>query len=330
MGGVGLNISELNNDSDYISDVTGEDIETLSNVETTAASDGQILKWNNTASEWQAEDEEDDVYTGDAERDVGGIADGDSFTDASMAAMWDALIKQEKFPTLIDPSSTFSASRTGYWEVGEVIDITFDSAFDRGSINPDYECGSDYRSGLPNEYKYTGTGLTNVTTTSQSDEQTVSNYTVVINGQSWTGAVAHDVGVQPLSSYGNDYDTPYAAGDTAIITRTITGVYPYFAKTAAIGDYAKQPLASHGSTITVTMVAESGSDKQGLQVWDTWGTLDTLEQYNDLSGEWDSISTSTFDTTTISKDINDNSVDYTQYLHNGSLIGERQLRFTFV
>lgn len=275
-----------------------------------------------------------DSYTGEAERTVGGISDGDTFTDASMNEMWDALIKEEKFPTLLSPSSSFTASITGYQEVGEVLSITFNSSFNRGSINPQYTAASPYRSGLPNEYQFTGVGITNQSKTDLSDSQTISSYTVLINGQTWQGRVAYDEGVQPKSSYDNDYSSPLAAGNTGYTARSITGVYPYFGTTSDITARTKQPLASHtASYYQFDMVAESGGNKQTAWFSASHATITGVQFYNTVSGSWEWIggskanSLAVWTTSTVDISVQGNSISYTKYVHNDSLVGSRQLRF---
>jgi hypothetical protein len=270
-----------------------------------------------------------EAYTGTAERTVGGITNGQVFTNATMATMWDTLIKQEYFPTLTAPSSTFTASITGLREVGEVISVTFNSAFNRGSINPQYTAASPFRSGLPNTYQFVGSGLSNQAKQDLTDAQTVSGYTVLINAQNWQGRVAYDAGVQPKSSYDNDFSTPLAAGNTSYITRTITGVYPFFATTVNLVTMTKQALLAHAATATISMVAEDGVDKQKFEVAVSYGTLSAIQQYNTLSGLWDTISTATFTMTTVSRDINGTMTNYRLYTHNGATIGARQVRFIF-
>jgi hypothetical protein len=274
------------------------------------------------------------TYTGEAERTVGGITEGDEFENASMTEMWDKLIKQEKFPTLTAPSSTFTASQSGYKEVGEIINITFNSTFSRGSISPQYTAESPYRSGLPNTYVYTGTDLSNQSKTDLTDEQTINGYTIVVGAQSWTGRVSYDAGVQPKSSYGNDYSTPLSAGNTSIVTRTLTGVYPYYATTVTIGTLTKQTLTSMSSTYVQTdVVAESGSDKQTADFPDGWSAITGIQIFNELAGVWEWIngskvnSLTTFTTTSVTHDIQGNNVSYTRYTHKGSMTGSRKLRW---
>ena len=242
--------------------------------------------------------------------------------------MMDLMLYPELFPTLTNPSNTFTISPSGLREIGEVIStITLNASFNRGSISPAYGT-SGFRSGLPNTYVYTGTGTSNNPSTSLTDTDTVSSYTVISGVQSWTGAVSYDAGEQPLSSKGNDYNSPLPAGTTSAITRTIRGVYPVFATTVAIDTLTKQSLQTMTTYIQVSMVAENdGGDKQTVDIPDAWSTITGLQQFNTLSGTWDTISLSTFTTSATTQTIQGNSVNYTKYTHNGSKIGARQLRF---
>ena len=278
------------------------------------------------------------TYTGKAERTVGGISANDTFNVATMEQMWDALLHEEKFPTLSNPSSTFNSDYTGYREVGEIITIiTFSATFDRGSISPQYTAASPYRAGLPNQYTYVGTGLANQPSTSLTDSQQVTNYTVVANGQSWTCQVAYDVGVQPKSSYDNDYSTPLSAGSTSVDTQTITGVLPVYATTSVITTLTKQGLQSNGSTFTATLVAESGANKQTVDfpadIVLSWGAITGIEFYNNLSSSWEWINGSaansllTFTETTVTHTVQSISRDYTRFTHNGPTTGTRQTRW---
>lgn len=313
-------INELNSQKQDVL-VSGDNIKTI-NSESLLGSGNIIIEGSGS------------VYSGVAERNVGGITSGDIFTNATMTEMWDKLIKEEKFPILTSPSSTFTSSQTGFKEVGEILSITFNSSFNRGSINPQYTAESPYRSGLPNEYQFTGTNLVNQSKTDLTDSQSISGYTVVVNAQSWQGRVSYDGGVQPKSSYDNDYSTPLTAGTTSYITRTITGVYPYFATTSNITTLTKQTLASMTSTyVEVTMVAESGGEKQKIEFPDVWSAISGIQFFNTVSSAWEWINGSkvnsllTFTTSSVTNTIQGNVINYTRFTHNGANIGSRQLRF---
>jgi hypothetical protein len=280
----------------------------------------------------------EDTYTGTAERTVGGISESDVFTDATMTEMWDSLILQEKYPSLSNPSSNFSSTATGYKEIGLLISsIQFTSTFNRGSINPQYDATSPYRSGDPNEYNYAGTGLTTIAKVDLSDTQTITNYTVVANGQTWTNSVDYDGGVQPTSSYGNPYNSPLAAGRTGTDSRSITGVLPVYATNNTITVMNKEPLQSNGSMIQVDFVAEDGVNKQTTDfpsdVVMTWGDIVRIDFYDTASSSWKTISGSneasvaTFDITLVTHTVQGTSRDYARYTHNGPTTGARQTRW---
>jgi hypothetical protein len=257
------------------------------------------------------------------------IPSGTTFENKTFPEMMDLMLYPELDPTLTAPSNTFTISPSGLREIGEVLStVTLSATFNRGSIDPAY--GTDgFRSGLPNTYVYTGTGTSNNASTLLTDTETVSTYTVLSGANSWTGAVSYNAGPQPLTSKGNNFSSPLSAGTTSAITRTITGVYPTFATTSTIGTLTKQSLQVMTTYIQVSMVAETGNgDKQTIDIPDAWSTITGLQQFNTLSGTWDSISLSSFTTSATTQTIQGNSVNYTKYTYNGSTIGARQLRFT--
>ena len=267
---------------------------------------------------------------------VGGIDSGSTFLDVPWSGMWDALLYPELFPTLTNPSSLFTLAQAGYHEIGEVIaSLDFSASFSRGSISPAYGT-SGFRSGLPNTYNYTGTGLpATVGSVLLTDAQTVLAYAVLTGGQSWTSIVSYDAGEQPKSSEGNNYNLPLAAGNTSIKIVTINGVYPYFATTVTIGVLTQQSLASMSSAYVQTnMVAEDDlGNKQTADFPVDWSAITGIQFYNTVSSTWEWINGSkansllTFTTSIVTHTIQGNDINYTQYLNNGSKIGARMLRW---
>jgi hypothetical protein len=267
--------------------------------------------------------------------EVGGIAVGTTFDSMTYPQFVDLLLYPELFGTLTAPSSTFTSSVTGYKEIGEVVaSIVFASAFNRGSISPQYLSSSPYRSGLPSEYQFSGTSLSNQTKSDLTDSQTISGYTVLSGNQTWQGRVAYGEGVQPKGSKGTDYDTPLAAGATSYVSRTITGVYPYFATTVAVGTLTKQTLASMSSSYVQTnMAGEAGTDKQTVEFPTSWSALTGIQFYNTVSSTWEWINGSkaasllTFSQSSVTNDVQGSTINYNRYTHNGAFIGARYLRW---
>ena len=239
------------------------------------------------------------------------------------------MLYPELNPSLTNPSNGLSISPSGLREIGEVITtITLSATFNKGSISPAYGT-TGFRSGNPNLYVYTGTDATNNPSTALTNTETISDYTLLQGSNSWTGAVSFDVGPQPLTSKGNNFSSPLSAGTTGVITRTITGVYPTFATTVAIGTLTKQSLQSMSTLIQVSLVAETGNgDKQTVDIPNAFSTITGLQQFNTLSSTYDDILLSTFTTSAVTQTIQGISVNYTRYTYNGATIGARILRFT--
>jgi len=279
-----------------------------------------------------------DLYSNDLPTPVtvGGITGGSTFLDIPLVGMWDTLLYPELFPVLTNPNNAFALTQAGLHEIAEVIAVlNFSASFNRGSINPAYGT-SGFRSGLPNTYSYTGTGLpAAVGSTLLVNGQNVLAYTVLTGSQAWTNTVSYDAGEQPKSNKGNNYDTPLAAGTTAAKTVSIIGVYPYFATTAVITVLTKQPLALMNSVYVQTnVVAEDDlGNKQTVEFPVVWSAITGIQFYNTVSGLWEWLngskanSLSTFTTSATTNIIQGNVINYTRYTHNGSKNGARQLRW---
>jgi hypothetical protein len=172
------------------------------------------------------------IYTGKTPSSVqvGGMSIGTTLTGKTIQKILEEILVPTVNPTFVAPSNGFlmSPSTTTY-EVGvEIASLMFTSSFNRGAINIS-SVFQDYRSGLPNTYNYTGTDLpTTESSSGLTDIQTITGYTVSAGTQSWTSSVTYDEGPQPLDSNGDSYSSPLSSGTTGVVTRTITGIYPYF------------------------------------------------------------------------------------------------------
>ncbi|NJL73894.1 MAG: hypothetical protein HC892_01475 [Saprospiraceae bacterium] len=257
------------------------------------------------------------------------VRDAFSKTKDNFAELYNQ-VYPELFPTLTNPNNTLTLTQAGLHEIGEVIaTLNFASTFSRGTITPAYGT-SGFRSGLPtvaNAYVYGGTGLTNSAGQLLTDNKTVSNYTVLSGVQSWTCLVNYLAGEQPLSSRGNNYSTPLAAGATSNKTVSITGVYPYYYNSSNLTTATKQALTNNGAMVQVSMLAEDGINKQFIEFPTGWGAITQITQYNTLSGQWDVISLGSFTQSAQTHDIQGNTINYTRYTNNLGTIGARQLRF---
>ena len=278
---------------------------------------------------------------------VGGITQDSSFfytPGKSFQETMEAMFYPVQFPTLTNPSSSFSDNAASLQEIGDDISIQFTSSFSRGSINPQYDASSAFRSGPGNTVRYTGTGLVDVGSyPSSPNVQTVNPYTVLIGTQTWTNYWEYDEGVQPYDSNGDPYDSPLPAGSTSTDSLSFEGVYPLFGTTVNITTYTQQSLVSmlSGNNVVFGMVAESGGNKQTFDIPDAWTGAPTsrplagIETFNTVSSSWEyeggsaSASLTFWTTSTTTHSIQGNTINYTRYVYNGPDRSGIQIRLKF-
>lgn len=255
---------------------------------------------------------------------------GDSFTD-----FVDNLLFPTVYPTFVAPSNTYTTNVSSLNLIGSSINITSTAGFNRGQIL----IGSTfqaYRSGVPASYIYTdpsnNTLLIDVSSASVSNIQTINGYAVKIGTQTFTSRVVYTAGPQPYDSKGNAYSSPLPSGVTGGLSSSTEGVYPLYATTSSITVYTQQSLVSMltGNNVQISMVAESGGNKQTFDIPDAWTGSPTsrplagIGTYNTVSSSWDhqggsqGASLSYWTTSAVSHSISGNLVNYTRYTYNGT------------
>lgn len=265
-------------------------------------------------------------FTGTAGITVGGVKVGDSWDNAPIEDVVNAIINPELFPTFVNPTFSFASTVNGFREVGSITDITFNVNFSRGSITPQYSAENNYRSGLPTAYNYNGpVGSEVKASNSLTDTKTITGYSIAIGNNTFFCSVDYSIGTQPKSSKGNDYNTPLPAGTLAAKSVTITGVYPVY---NGIGTLSKIPLQAHGTAIVVDAPADMnvGGSRFTIQYPNIWsGKTPIVQQENELSKAWDNQNMAEYEIT----DINISGVPYKQVKYIGSGIGLRKLKLVF-
>ena len=159
---------------------------------------------------------------------VGGITINtsvDTLEGKTFSEMFDQLL----FPTInptaqpVGGASTI-ISPTGIQEVGTSVNVTLTTTFTQGT----WRAGSiaaterDYF-GLANNYRFIN-GATTINTT--DNFYTFSNYTVILDSNTFSTQVSYDAGEQPVDSKLDPYESPNPAGTTNLETDSFTGVYP--------------------------------------------------------------------------------------------------------
>ena len=259
------------------------------------------------------------------------IPAGSTFNSQSFSSMMNKMLYPTLNPTLTPPSNTFVLAEAGFIKAGTTTTLNFTSTFDRGSITPAYTTNG-FRSGLPTNYVYTGSGLpVPQPSSSLTDTEVITGYTVAAGLQSWTSAVTYLGGQQPLNSDGGDFGSPEAPGTTSVITQTINGVYPVFATSVAVGTFTEQALQLMTTDIDISLASEvisSPGDRQTIDIPTAWSAITGLQLLS--GGVYSSIPLASFTTSNITRTIESVSgIPYTRYTNNqGFPRGPLQIRFT--
>lgn len=273
---------------------------------------------------------------------IGGIPDNSTYftTEKTFAQVMQDMFYPVQYPELISPElSSFSKNKPNILEIGDNINIEFNAVFSRGSINPQYSPTlSQYRSGNPNTYNYTGTGLpASVSETSSSNKQNVNGYIVQLGIQTWTCDVSYSGGVQPYDSEGNSYDSPLPPGKSNTKSVSFEGVYPLFATTNTINNpNTEQPLESmiSGNNIEIELVAEHSGFKQSFDIPNVWLSsrpLQGIETYNTFTGAWEYEGGSAVNSKTFwnISSTTHNTINYTRYKYNNDDRSSIKIRLKF-
>jgi hypothetical protein len=282
---------------------------------------------------------------------VGGIPAGTTVYDLqgdSVTSILSELLFPTQVPTLTGPSNSFTITPTtgsaSLQEIGALINISSSASLNRGSISPQYSAASPFRSGLPNNYDYSGFGLADVSSAVSPNLQTITGYTVVIGNQpNWSSRIYYDAGVQPYDNKGNPFNSPLPAGITGFINRTFEGIYPLFATTSSITTLTKQSLVSmlSGNNIVIAMVAETGGNKQKVEIPTAWTGAPTsrpltgIQTFNTVSSNYEyqggtaPLSLTFWTTSAVNEIVQGNNIAYTRYTYNGTDRSSIQIRLVF-
>lgn len=210
---------------------------------------------------------------------VGGISSGTVLTGKSTIELLESMLVTTYFPTYVAPSNTFTLiNQPATQEVGITVPtLSFTSTFNRGSILLQGVTQSS-RSGFPNTYNYSNnnnvsSGITStVSSTSFNNGQVLNDVDILLGANTWSSSVSYDVGVQPLDSNGNNFDTPLPAGTTSFKSVTINGIYPWFyGKVSSAGAItgANRPIANSDLIATGQKVVATSINTISVQDFDS-------------------------------------------------------------
>ena len=241
----------------------------------------------------------------------------------------DSLLYPTVFPTFSAPSA--SISLVGYAPIQEVGADTpkvrnFSTSFDPGLISLNGVKQNDRAGALDadNSFIYIDNNPTHIVATD-------SVPTALEEGDvKYTYRAFYKEGAQPKDSKGNDYSTPLAAGYVDSPSVKVNGTWPWFASTLTASEEnpaVKQALVSWSKTVGAMSTGKFTLQPSGTlpQVFKLPRKLQTLQMFNTISGQMDTISLNDYTETT--ETINGHT--YYVYIYNGSARGSVTLLAQF-
>lgn len=254
---------------------------------------------------------------------VGAVNIGDPVPENLTLEEFKNLIFNKTYlPTFSNLSFTLSNSAGAFREIGETASFFIIAQYIEGKILGVTFSGiwypttvQGFRTGQATNYL-----LNNISGGNQRPITT----TVLQGFNSFQGKVIYAAGDQPLDSKGNNYLTPLLPGETNTLTTSFEGVYPLFGTTSNITTATKQALVSmiSGNNIQINLVAETGGNKQFIEIPNAWLTarsLQSIQYFNTVSNQFDTTNKlADFTTSSVTKTIQGNLVNYTKYTYTGS------------
>ena len=264
---------------------------------------------------------------------VGGITLGDTIF-ASGKTMQEII--QAIFYPAIAPTITYSTASlsegapftAAYIEIGFIDDLPLNAGFTKGQS---IVSGQSTRyMGSPNQYTYSGDSISGTEvniTTGTTDSFTILGYTVIQGTNAWHLSVNYDSApVNPVYDDGSTYvDTAFTNSGSKVANASFEGVYPIYAATATTTVLAKQSLVSMASAnnLQYTIVAEANPGEHTFAIADDWLSarpLTAVQYYNTVSSSFDPANKITdWITTSITRTIQGNTVNYTKYTKDVAL-----------
>lgn len=241
-----------------------------------------------------------------ATKTVGGVTAGQTIAaGTTYDDIFRLILAPALTPTLTPPSATLSTSTPTPQESGGSVTATFNTTFNRGSINPAYGT-SGYRSGAATGYSMNG----GASQSSPSFSQTITasgNYRVTVE---------YAAGEQPKDSTGANYSTPLAAGSVQSNTISFEFVDALWGTTVSTTTVTKQPLVSKSAgTYTFALADQTSATPMYFDIPASW-QITEVAIYNPITRDWEEKAREFNVSDTTHEDAGGNTVSYKRYTDN--------------
>ena len=158
---------------------------------------------------------------------AGSFSPGDSFPgNLTLAEAFKAILTDVFEPTFPTNVGYNLSNNSNNWEIGSNQTLVLTSSFNRGQIKGNYHDDTWFpseinpRAGLPSSHVIDGTTY-NTTNTTQTKSISI---VVPATPTTYYSTVNYGIGMQPKDSQGNDFGTPYLAGNLSASTSVVGGL----------------------------------------------------------------------------------------------------------
>lgn len=274
---------------------------------------------------------------------VGGIPAGTTASklkDRTFTQLFDDLL----FPTInpsikTQPSASLSINPTATLvEIGTVQTYAFTATLNRGQyeLNGTVVSGKFPASNATN-FKVERTAGTTVTIGTEgagsNNSYSVSDadYEVPAGTTSYKVTVTYGDGDIPLDNKGNEYPSAQGKAGVKTNTKSITGVYPFFATTSNLTTKTKQALTSANS-VEYTLVGETDDDVSSGRRQSAWfpatKNVSKLEIYLSAFNSWNDLPVSNLTSSEEVIQVQGKDVNYKKWSFNTAKADSSKYRFT--
>ena len=277
--------------------------------------------------------------------DVGGLVQGTSVGDLSGIYTYDDLFDAMLFPTsnpVVSPYHSVGLDNSvgSLAIIGSIQNVILDTTANKGLIKLDGVTQGPYAGAVTAATISGPTFSGAVSLTVGPGDTEVENpganaHEIVLGtaGNKWTSVTTFDVGPDPIDSAGNVYGAIKFQGGDKTTSTQIEGVYPIFLGNAS-NAFDQRALISHGANniqCDQTYGETNGSLHHRISIPDEMVNSRTIQvwQYSSVSNSY-SEATGAWVTSSETRDIQGNDIDYTLLSKTGSAGGSNLYRIKFV
>lgn len=273
---------------------------------------------------------------------LGGFAAGEIFNANQTWPEFAAkLLGKTFYPIMSAPTYNLSHGGFAYRKIGETLDLSLNFNYNPGAIlgaliggawSADALQGN--RSGAVTGYIFRNAAGAQLGPSQLSSLKTIDDYVVLAGANTFRAEAAFGAGPQPKDSKGNDYLSPFPAGNTPEQVTSWEGVYPFFASTVdnGIATETELPLMTNvNAGVFEIELAPDGAQRQRIvfpALLITNGrNVNKIEYFNTVSNTFDtSNKISDFVLSDTTKIVSSLTIDYKRLTYNGPARGALRVR----